>query len=670
MEPVDESAGKNRRVLTLLFVVLSLLILYFYGAIHPTALTWGFQSYGFLPWYYFLATIILVATAAGFLFIKGETSFPRLLNSIVRHQIIFFIFLGLLFFGLSYLLRVRAPLLGDGFFLVKNFSDAIHGDSPVYYRDEPLATGYFWWALKAFGFPATYQGFLQGYLIAELVLEAGFFLAVYFTLRFLSDDPTARVISMLSITAMPYMQLFFGYVETYSVTLFVLSFYILVVVLTLRGKVPFFLLPSCFLLLFLTHYLTALLFPSLLYIAYREIKNRGWKHVAAGFGIAASIFLIILIAINFDIDPYTTTVPHHHYLSLTSETNSYDADTEAYTLLSQYHLNDLTNYFILMGIPLLLIIPLARRGKLADSFLRREMRWFFIFAVVPMLCAFLFIKLDLGAIRDWDVFAAYFYPIALFLSVQTTEFADAATVRSVLFIIIVLFLFSSAYWLVNAGTEPAVARILTVFDRRVLSHGAYYTASLNLAQYYHQSHQDEKAIDVWARYQNEFPGDPRSYENLIFNYQKLPPPHEADIERVYRKWHRTIPTDTTARQLYRNYCVDRGNTFFQEAHYSNAALYYQQAITIDSTYANALNNLGSVYAQQGNRELAEKYFLLALRRNQQYGEAMFNLGTMLADEGKIDEAKGYYRSAAALHLDRAIRGLDSLEKFSKPGHRK
>ncbi len=643
-------------------LVFLLLMLYGIGILSPTIFTWGYDFFGVLPRACYIATIILIA-CAGFLLVKNQdASHTGPLNFLTRHPTATFMLIGLLWIGLSYFLRVRAPLLGDGFFLVKNFSDAFHGTAPVYFRDEPLATGYFWVFFNMIGFPSTYQGFLQGYLGAELLLEAGFLLLVYSTLRFMTDDPMARLLGLLSVLAMPTMQLFFGYIETYAVTLFVLALYIFLAVLTLRGKIPFWALTICYLLLFLTHYMNTLLLPSLMYVAYREVKLRGWVSVAGGFGIAFSILLFILIAIGFDIDPYTTTVPHHHYLPLSPSTNAADMMTEAYTLFSPYHFSDLLNYGILMGLPLLIAIPLLRHRGVDSTLVRRDMGIFFLSSFAALGAGLFVLKFDLGAVRDWDVFAADFFIIPLYLTVRSAEGADRRTVRTLLFLIIVLLLHSSGFWLVNADPGATIRRYSTIFDKRTLSHGAYYTASLNLAQYYHQIHEDENAIEVWKKFQVEYPDDIRAYENLISNYQKLVPTRLTDIENVYKEWIRAIPLDTTARQLYRNYCVDRGNAYFNSGDISNAAQYYMKALSIDSTYSSALNNLGSVYAQQGDNKLAEIYYRRALSGDSSYGEAMYNLGIVLADEGKIDEAEDYLRRATALHIGPAQQSLDSLTR--------
>src|SRR5207237_243522 len=101
------------------------------------------------------------------------------------------------------------------------------------------------------------------------VLTGGFEKLADLLSRFMAIRP----IVFLLLIALPYIQFFFGYVELYAVILFLLSAYILVSVLYLRNKIPFYLVPFIFTLLFLSHYLNALLGLSILYLAVVEFKR-------------------------------------------------------------------------------------------------------------------------------------------------------------------------------------------------------------------------------------------------------------------------------------------------------------------------------------------------------------------------------------------------------------
>ncbi len=657
-----EAAGIDRTAVIAWSLSCIMFILYGLGILYPTIFTWGFHAFGFLPAYTFpLACILAVGTAFA-LWKDGGNRFRKVLDILSHHQRSSTITLFLTLIALSVLLRVRAPLLGDGFFLVKNFSDAFRGQAPVYFRDEPLSTGFFWVVFRLFGPPTTFHGFLLGYLLGELFLEAGFFIFTVMTIRLLTTEPKAQLLGTLTILGLPYVQLFFGYIETYSVQLFCISLYVYVAVLNLRERIPFWILPPCYLLLFLSHYSTAFLFPSLVYLAYNELRSRGWKDVVLGFGLGGGIFLFILFLINFDIDPYTTSVPHHHYLSLTPAQTAADADTEAYTMLSPYHIFDLANYLILMGTPFLFTLFLLRLSHRWREFLWEKKRLFFVIAFLPVVCLLALIKFDLGAIRDWDMFAPYFYFLPFFLVLHTFENADDRTIRVSAFVVVLLIIHSCSYWLVNAGAQSMLRRISVVFDQRTLSHGAYYTASLNLAQYYHQTGEDQKALDVWLHYRKVYPSDLRSYENLIYNYQKLPAADDSAVDNVFADWLRAAPTDTLIRKICRNHFVDRGNSSFQNGDLTRASRFFEEALRIDTSYATALNNLGSVYAQQGNSVAARDYFSRALHQNPQYGDALYNLGSLLLDQGNTKEAVPYLRQAAALHISDAVALLDSLER--------
>src|SRR5262249_54023056 len=144
-------------------------------------------------------------------------------------------------------------------------SDSLRGLSPLLPRNEPLATYYFSGALSLFGV-RSYSEFLDGFFFAELVLGIGFIVILFLLAREIFEDPTARLQAFLLLLVLPYGQLFFGYVEVYSVVLVALSLYMLAAARYLNGRLPFPATMWCFVLLVLTHFISALLLPSVLYL--------------------------------------------------------------------------------------------------------------------------------------------------------------------------------------------------------------------------------------------------------------------------------------------------------------------------------------------------------------------------------------------------------------------
>ena len=333
------------------------------GFFSPTALTWGFHYLGFLPAYEAALFCLLVVLCIIYS-LKGnvEHHVDSIAKTMEQRPTVFLVVVGLLFVCIAVAFRITTPLLGDSFFIVKNFSDAIRGSAPLLFRNEPLATYYFWFIVHLYGAP-TYAAFLKGFFIGELLLGIGFIITTFFIVRYCDIDRRMKFITFILLLVLPYMQLFFGYIETYAVVLFFLSVYTLVIVLYYRGTAPFVIVPIVFLALALIHYLALILFPSLLLLAYDEYRANGKRNLTSGFVAAAGTFIVLLMMVNFDLDQFTAAVPHHHYLSLTTAIDSADADSQAYTLFSSFHFLDLFNYFFLMApMSIILIVIAATRG--------------------------------------------------------------------------------------------------------------------------------------------------------------------------------------------------------------------------------------------------------------------------------------------------------------------
>ncbi len=628
------------------------------GTAFPGAMTWGFHMAGFLPAGYaavigFAAALIALAL----LLPSTQRTLERLVDSAVRHRYLLFMIVlggGIL---ASLLLRVRAPLLGDGFFLVKNFSDALHGIAPVYYRNEPLATAYFWLFVNITGPPSTYQQFLNSFLVAEIPLMIIYAWATFVTLRNLGVSDRTFVVGIVLSLAMPWMQLYFGYVETYAVVLAVLSVYVMVTVLWMRGKLGFWMVPVVFLLLFLTHYLALLLLPSLAAATWEEHQRRGWNSALLGIGAAAVLLFLFLSAVQFNVDQFTSSVPHHHYLSLTPPTDPADIDTEAYTMFSPYHFADIGNYLVLMCVPpLVLLIAGCRTGRIAW----KSMPWELILSMVLLLpLVLLGLKFDLGAARDWDTLAAFFYPLTILALLSLPPQVDGTVLARCALIIVIVAAQSLCYWLVNARPASMEARVLSLLDPRTVSHGASYTAHLHLAQYYHQEHRDRDAIALWKQYERKYPSEPRAYQNVILNYEKALPVPDDSIALEYARWRAAIPSDTAAARGYRNFCIDRGNALFHSGDYAASASWFESALQIDSTDPAAHNNAGSAYAQQGKRSRAEIHFREAVRLSPGYAEAWYNLATVADEDGRKSDASHFLRIAESLRTLRAWPPVDS-----------
>jgi len=606
----------------------------------PPGATWGFHSLGFLgplPAAGFLIAAALIihvsrkGTADGLIsgLAAGAGARPLLAPAVALT----------LFVAGGFLLRVRVPLLGDSWFLVSNFAGAIKGTDTLLPRDEPLATFYFSAFTTLFGVK-TYAGFLDAFFTGDMILGAGFVVLAWATVRAVFSGAVERLLSFGILCSLPAMNLFLGYVETYSVVLFALALYTLAGTLCLRGKVPFAFPALAFLLQVLTHYLTALTVPSVIYLAWAVWKRGDRGQVLAGaalFGVAA---FLTLAAVGFDVENYFSRVPHNHYLPLTTPVDVDERLSSPYTMFSPLHLLDLFNLGVLVAGAASFLIgvsfvprPRENTGASGDG----GMRAFLLGASAPVVLFALVAKFDLGMARDWDVVAPYSYPLTLFaLSAYVRRFPGPDGHRPLLLAGGMSLLCSLLYMTVNASPAASVDRFISLLDPRMNSQGGMYSGYLYLSRYYRQAGiGEERAAAGWENYLDLYPGDMRGYRNVVTNMRGSSP--EALTGR-FDGWIARYGANPVTIGAVVTLSLELGNTALGENRLDDAARFFSTAIGADSASAAAWNNLGIVRARGGDFRGASGLFTRAVEIDSTFADAWFNLGRASVALG--DEAAG------------------------------
>jgi hypothetical protein len=628
-----------------IIAALALAGIYSIGYFRPSALNWGFHALGFLPWQFFILYLVVLA-AILISITRGniENIVAALARSMERTPVRFFMISTAIVIAGAILFRIHIPLLGDGFYLVKNYSEAFRGAAPLYPRDEPLATYYFAAVFSALGIP-TYEEFLNAFLIADLLLAVGFMINVFIIARTIFTDPYSRLLTFMIVLVLPYMQLFFGYVETYGAVLFALSFWINVSVLYLHKRISFFILPGAFLIMALTHYLTVLTLPSLLLLTFLEFKNNGPKRLIVGFGIALGIILSLLVMIQFNVEQFSSQVPYSHILSFSKSSDVLENYAQAYTMFSSYHAIDLLNIAILMC-PFILVLFVLMPGRFMTSMTTQPLTQFLFCASMPVMAFLCIVKFDLGAARDWDVFSSYVFILVILVIFLLIGKTKTLPVKTMSIIILVSLLHSSLYWYMNSTTGAALKRYGSLFDSRLLSQNGFYGASLQLSLYYHQINEPREPVVIWKKYASLFPNDERGYTNIINNLNEGA--DDAGILNTYQQWRSNNPNDTTLNGDFSGFCLSAGKRFFDSKKYLDAEQCFRSAIALDSVHPKPLNNLGSVLAVQGKLGDAMNMFEKALALDSTYTDALYNLGSANIDAGKKKEGRTYLQRAARL----------------------
>lgn len=541
-------------------VVISLALILFFisGYFFPGSLNWGFHFLGFLPWY---ATVLFGIAAVAVLLVSVKVNPERFVVPPARfmdkHPVIFVGISLCIFITAASLFRIPAPLLGDSFTLLYNFSDFKAGIAPLAPWHEPLSI-FVLYHLTNFLGTASFAEASRSFFIVHLTLGCCFIITIFFIVRNVFSSPAQRLLVFILLLILPYMTFFMGYIEVYSVSTVALAVFVLCSILAVREKISFIVIPTVYLIVTLSHVIGALLGLSVIYLAYREYKRKNFRDIFAGFAISAFLAFILLVAIDFDTQRLLDQSPISHFLSLTNNISLMNNYSQAYTVFSIYHAFDLFNYFVLMS-PFALIIIIVwcfRHGK--DGIVNDPIGMWGIIALCPVFLYLLDAKLEQGTANDWDTFAAFFFLLNLIAAYLFFR-KEPQRSHNILLLIIGISLLSSLTWFtLNATTQPSIDRFKSLWDKRILSHLGRYTMSLRVYRYYHALNDTSKQISTWDDYSLAYPDDPRGYANTIEAINTYTP---ADDERkltVYHSWYAIDPANDSLRSSY-------GTTYYHRA---------------------------------------------------------------------------------------------------------
>jgi tetratricopeptide (TPR) repeat protein len=324
------------------------------------------------------------------------------------------------------------------------------------------------------------------------------------------------------------------------------------------------------------------------------------NRIIVGYVLAGGALFVLLLLAGFDIQRFSSWVPYSHFLSFTRSDDPLVTYAQAYTLFSPYHFVDLFNLIILLA-PFSLYMIWKHAVSAAQRTKAPVPQTFLVIAILPVIAFLFFVKFDLGAARDWDVFAPYALLAGLLAAVMYLTKEDVGKVRSAVAIILVTLLNSFFFFLVNSDPHASVSRYASFFDRRVMSQNGYYGGSLQLAMYYREMKNRAEPLRIWEAYADEFPDDDRGYQNIVQNLVREN--NDAEILGVYEKWFLHDPENATMKRDFKQFALGAGNRNFANGDLTTAGTYYTVALKLDPGDPRACNNLGSVFAEQ--REYAQ-----------------------------------------------------------------
>ena len=272
-------------------------------------------------------------------------------------------------------------------------------------------------------------------------------------------DSSESVLLFLVLVAQGYVQLFFGYVENYTVYLLVLAGFVLAALRCLAGRAPL-LLPGALLIVALAlHLSAAVLLPSFgVLMGYAATRPARRLAVARDLGLCACLFALVHFALASFHPGYSwggmlLSLPS----AATSSGSSYG--------FSPPNLFDVLNQQMLTGpMGVFLFLPAVGAGVIGGA--HRNPRNVFLITLGAgyLVASFIAGDSNLGVARNWDLLApaGFVFTLAA-MDLATQASWQPAELRRWLFILAMISAFHTVPWIaVNASFDRALDRFKTL----------------------------------------------------------------------------------------------------------------------------------------------------------------------------------------------------------------
>lgn len=432
-------------------------------------------------------------------------------------------------------------------------------------------------------------------------------------------------------------QLFFGYVESYTLMYVTSGGFVLFSLYYLKGKCGF-LWPGLLFLLSVSLHLSAIfLLPSVLYLGVAKKSQEAEAKSKTFSWVNIINMALILLCLSGGFLVLRNLTPQE------SDLGSFlifpiGVNEDPYSLFSFSHLLDFLNHQLLvspLGIPIWLVLGLFFLNKI--KFKESEA----VFLLIISVCALIFglvVDPKLGYPRDWDLFAFTglgYTILGIYFLLNVLKESEVKKLRYVTLALVWTALISTLPWIyVNASEEKAVQRIAHILElngeRGALGHEA-------LAYYYRNRWQKDKEIEEWRK-AIALIQKPRYLKNLGVVYVEVGKYQEAawQLERVLEKdpndhlTHSDLGKTYMALGRYKDakhqfqkatelqpknpiYYENLGFFFFNLRSFEESKEVFQKALEIDSSYFPNYRNLGFAYANSGENEDAIRYLELYLK---------------------------------------------------------
>jgi hypothetical protein len=574
----------------------AVILMHLFASIFPESRLWGLNYF-----FYFRPSVRYALPLMGLLFlvppvnravmdfIKGFLKRPKDRPS-KTSRYLRYVLGSLLCVPIFWLFRGKTHILGDGALRATEIEKGI-GLTPtepldVFVHSQAYQLFHSWW---------NWDGFTT-YAFLSCLAGAIFVFFALLLSREIGQIKKGNLLVFGIVATTGGIQLFFGYVESYSFLYASIMAYLFFCVRYLKGQCSFAGPCIVYLISSSLHVSGFFLLPSLIYLF--MLKNKkNIKQSQTGFDALGLAFLFITLFLSIteiwllrSMALSNEKVPLTHYLIAPL------GRTEVpYTLFSVSHLLDILNEQLLifpLGVAVWAAVLLFwRRGAVKTD----KMSRFFASVALSFSAFAVLVDPKLGYARDWDLFAATgigFTVWGAYLLVRLFKSEGLKNLNYAFSVLVISGLLCVIPWvLVNSSAEKSVRRFedLLRLDKERSGYGREI-----LARYYQRTNQYRLAI--------------KQYEMA------------EEIQRHCRHLH------------------ERATLHYMLGEHSQALEAVTQALEMDSSHVETYNSKGVILQAMGSYQEAEQAFKRGLELDPNAYHVQGNLGRLYAKMERYQEA--------------------------------
>lgn len=433
--------------------------------------------------------------------------------------------------------------------------------------------------------------------------------------------------------------LFCGYIEAYAPVAAGVLLYLYVALLVAAGRAPFWLAAAVLGLILPLHSTLLALLPSLVLLAPATTPRSARRDLArAAVGAALALLLGGLLVAALGVDPLApfSRLRHDQLLALNPAAG---ADfRRAYGCWSPRHAGDLANLALLTapGVVLLLLSRVVRPVRPT-----RHDAWLGAACLAP-LATFALLNPEIGAFRDWDLFAWPAIPAAVYVATGLDRIPRGRGAgRAGAAAIVVAAGVHLLLWIgVNASAPASERRFAAGLAASPLSpHAAAYGWE-TLGTHERRAGRPREAAAAYEAAARADAHNPRYWDLAALRYAEL-----GDTNRAVAYLRRAIAAaPATHPENYQNL----GVLYLNSGHADSAAVCFARALELDPRLAATASTLVDVYVRLGRHADALRVLdrLLAATPN---NPALLTRAVAIALDGGLNEiARARAEEALAL----------------------